>query len=164
MKTSFAPLPGDARVFLSRATGIDFSNAKFIDEDAWFCCTVYRPDGRIAVVIVFEFKSPFDAHLTLVVADPKGLSRHLITTLYRTVFRRAKRVTALIDPFNADALRGVTRMGFQFEGLMRRGFDGVRDANVYGLLPEECPYLKGKPFRAQSFRIPASASRDAAVH
>lgn len=154
MKTSFAPLPGDVRVFLSRTTGIDFSHADFTNEDAWLCCTVYRPDTRLAVVIVFEFKSPFDAHLTLVVADPKGLSRHLITVLYRTVFRRAARVTALVDPFNINAVTGVTRMGFRFEGLLRRGLDGVRDANIYGLLPEECPYLSGRPFRAQSLRVP----------
>jgi hypothetical protein len=162
MKTSFAPLPGDARVFLSRATDIDFTAADFTNEDMWLCCTVYRPDGRIALVIVFEFKSPFDAHFTLAVADPKGLSRHLITTLYRTVFRRAARITALIDPHNQDALAGVARMGFQYEGLMRRGYNGKLDAAVWGLLPEECPYLRGRPFRIPPrVSLPLSAS---AVH
>ena len=144
-RVSFEALGESAAIFLSWATGIDFAGQDFGNEDRWFCTSVYDGDVPI-VVIVFEFKNPFDAHFTLAVADPRGLSRQLITTIYRTVFQRASRVTALVAPENKTALKGVWRMGFIQEGYLRRGYDGVRDALIFGLLPEQCPYMPGKPF------------------
>jgi len=44
----------------------------------------------------------------------------------------------------------VWRMGFKPEGYLRRGYDHHQDARVWGLLPEDCPYLRGTPFR---FRV-----------
>lgn len=150
-KVTFKPLRDEAKVFLSMATGIDFLSTNFADEDIWFCTSVY--DGEVPiVVIVFEFKTPFDAYFTLAVADPRGLSRQLITAIYRTVFRNAARVTAMVDPNNAVAMRQVWRMGFQQEGYMRRGYDGHRDAVIWGLLPEDCPYMRGTPFRYRAVR------------
>lgn len=146
MKVSFKALRPDAVVFLSERTEIDFSRADFSNEDYWFCCTARDMDGEVALVIVFEFKDPFDAHFTLAVENKKALNRQLITVLYATVFQRAARVTALIDPENKVALKQVWRMGFKYEGYMRRAVEGVRDAVVFGLLPEECPYLTGEPF------------------
>jgi hypothetical protein len=145
-RVSFKPLKPEAVAFLSWATDIDFTGADFRNEDIWFCTSVY--DGRVPIiVIVFEFKCPFDPHFTLAVADPRGLSRQLITTIYRSVFHRAARITANIRPDNEVAIRQVWRMGFKPEGYSRRGYDGVHDASVWGLLPEECPYLRGEPFR-----------------
>ena len=148
-RVSFKPLNGPAREFLSWMTGTDYSRVDFSDADEWFCCTVF--DGHApAVVIVFEFKSPHDAHFSLAVANPKGLSRQLITALYRTVFSRAARITALVEPDNLSANSQVWRMGFKPEGYLRRGYDHHQDARVWGLLPEDCPYLRGTPFR---FRV-----------
>ena len=127
-------------------TGIDYRGVDLNDPEVWCCCTVSRRYQPV-IVIVFEFKAPHDAHLTLAVTDPHGLSRHLITSLYRGIFQRAARVTALIDPDNRDAVQQVWRMGFKPEGYLRRGYDGERDAAVWGLLPEDCPYLQGRPFR-----------------
>jgi RimJ/RimL family protein N-acetyltransferase len=133
-------------MFLSWATDIDFARTDFTDEAIWFCTSVYDLEVPV-VVIVFEFVSPFDAHFTLAVADPRGLSRQLITAIYRAVFQKAARITANIRPDNEVAIRQVWRMGFKPEGYLRRGYDGVHDASVWGLLPEDCPYLQGKPFR-----------------
>lgn len=145
-KVSFEPLQQDAVVFLSWATGIDFTATDFENDDWWFCCTV-RDDGRVPiVVIVFEFKTPFDAYATVAVADQHGLSRQLLTTLFRTVFERVSRVTVMIQPDNMIALKQAWRMGFRCEGYFRRGYDGIHDASVWGLLPEDCPYLRGRPF------------------
>jgi ribosomal protein S18 acetylase RimI-like enzyme len=144
-RVTFEPLRDEAKVFLSWATNIDFTGQDFSDEDIWFCCTVYDAEIPI-IVIIFEFKAPHDAHFTLAVADPRGLSRQLITTLYRTVFKRADRVTALVEPDNKIALNQVWRMGFRYEGYLRRGYGDGKDAVVFGLLPEECPYMMGGPF------------------
>jgi RimJ/RimL family protein N-acetyltransferase len=34
-----------------------------------------------------------------------------------------------------------TGLGFTLEGVLRRGYDGVNDAQVYGMLREECKWL-----------------------
>ena len=56
---------------------------------------------------------PHDAHFTLAISDPRGLSRQLITALYRTVFQRAARVTALIEPDNHTAITTGVADGLQ---------------------------------------------------
>lgn len=144
---SFEPLRRDAVQFLSLRTAISFHGIDFSKDHEWACCTVRGPDRRVALVIVVEFKTAFDGHLTTAVADPKALSRRMITAMFRAVFHRASRITALVEPDNKVALQQVWRMGFAYEGYMRRAIEGTRDAVLFGLLPEDCPYLRGTPFR-----------------
>lgn len=144
-RVSFKPLKPDAKTFLSWMTGLDFSGQDFTDEDYWFCCTVYDK-GAPVIVIVLEFKSPHDPHLTVAVTDPHGLSRSLLTTLFQTTFVYAERMTALVEPGNKRVIDQIWRMGFKYEGYLRRGYGDRRDALVFGLLPEDCPYMLGRPF------------------
>ena len=146
MKVDFKPLTNEAIEVLSLSTGVDYSNTEFSDENTWFCVTVRRR-GRIALIVVFEFKSWCDAHVSTVCLDPRALTRRLLTAMTRAIFTRAARITAHIDPSNQAALNQVWRMGFKYEGYLRRGIEGTRDAVVFGLLPEDCPYLAGEPFR-----------------
>jgi hypothetical protein len=153
MKVSFAPLREDAILLLSQETGVDFSTTEFSDEETWFCCTV-RDENIAVLIIVFEFKSWCDAYVTTVLFDARALTRRLLTTVIATVFKRASRITAEIDPANQTALQQVWRMGFRYEGYKRRAIEGTRDAVLFGLIPEDCPYLVGKPFR-MLFSTPA---------
>jgi hypothetical protein len=50
------------------------------------------------------------------------------------------RVTGLIRAENLNAQRFVSRLGFQYEGRMRKAFPDGGDLMLYGLLREE--YLK----------------------
>jgi len=112
MIVSFQPLQLDAIALLSAATGVDFSGTEFSNENEWLCCTVRNPGGGIALIVVFEFKTWFDAHVSTVMVDKRSLSRQLLTVLVRMVFARADRITALIDPNNKVALAQVWRMGY----------------------------------------------------
>jgi hypothetical protein len=47
------------------------------------------------------------------------------------------RVTGLIRAENLNAQRFVTRLGFQYEGRMRKAFPDGGDLVLYGLLREE---------------------------
>lgn len=154
MKTDFLPLRNDAIAMLSAATGIDYSRTEFSNERDWFCCTVREDNGLVAMVVVFEFKTWFDAHVSTVLIDHRALTRRLLSILVRTVFSRARRITALVDPNNIRALRQVWRMGFRHEGYIRRGIEGDRDAVLFGLLPEDCPYMANRPFRVQYIEGP----------
>jgi hypothetical protein len=152
-KVEFEPLSPTAVTLLSWATDIDFSEVDFGDMNVWMCCTVRDGYGVPVIVIVFEFKSPWDAHATVVCIDPRPLTRRLLTAIFRGVFTHAARITALIEPSNHRALKQIYRFGFRREGTLRRGYDGERDAFVFGLLPEDCPYLWGKPFRIRSVQV-----------
>ena len=52
-----------------------------------------------------------------------------------------KRVTALIAKPNKKSRAFVERAGFKLEGVARKGFDGIRDACIYGMLFSECRYI-----------------------
>jgi hypothetical protein len=147
MKVDFHPLRHDAIAVLSAATGIDYSRTEFSREHEWFCCTSRNEFNQVALVIVFEFKSELDAHVSTVLVDHRALTRRLLTAVITAVFQRAARITALVEPTNEVAIGQMWRMGFKHEGYIRRAINGDRDALLFGLLPEECPYLVGKSFR-----------------
>lgn len=53
------------------------------------------------------------------------------------VFLQVPRVTGLVRASNHAAQRFVTRLGFQYEGRMRKAFPDGEDLVLYGLLREE---------------------------
>ena len=119
----------------------------------WFVVAVWNADDQVIAALTAEFKTPFDAHISAAIADPGALSFKLLEVIFSTLFKKAKRITALVDPDNTESIARLEDLGFWYEGFLRRGLDGVRDAKVYGLLPEDCPFLARKARR----RRPAAA-------
>jgi hypothetical protein len=116
-----------------------------IDGPNWFC-TVVRDTwaGNIIVAgLACEFKTSFDVHFSAAIADPGAISRRLMRGIFRSLFTRAVRITALVDPRDAHANAVVQRLGFVYEGFLRMGLDGYHDANLYGMLAQDCKYLTG---------------------
>jgi len=115
-----------------------------LDGPNWFCVTV-RDDITDEVVagLACEFKSPFDVHFSAAVDEPGVISRRLLAGIFDALFSKASRITALCEPSNGRAEAGLTRLGFVYEGFLRRGLDGERDALIYGMLPEDCKFLPG---------------------
>jgi hypothetical protein len=142
MKPSFEPLEPDAVVFLSEATGIDFMLTDFTTP-RWFCVTVRSPAGELMGVATGEFKTWFDAHFSCAIADRRCMSRRLLRTIFTALFSRAVRITALVSPDNETAAEQTRRMGFVYEGFIRKGVEGNRDALMFGMLREDCPFLPG---------------------
>jgi hypothetical protein len=137
---SFAPLTPDAVRFLMDRTGIDFSHCDFAAPQ-WLCVTANK-DGVIQGVLIAEFTTWFECHLTLAVDDFTCISRRLLEVIFATLFSQAVRITAQVRPDNQQANRSVRRLGFQFEGFQRFAIEGRWDANLYGMLANECRYLK----------------------
>lgn len=52
------------------------------------------------------------------------------------------RCSAITRKNNTKARAFLETFKFQLEGNIRKGYDGQRDALVYGLLAEECPFLE----------------------
>jgi hypothetical protein len=140
IKHSFeAPLPPEARAMLSRATGVNFMP---IDTSEWLCVTGSE-DGRLLGCCCFEPKTWFDWHFSVAIEDPRCMSRRVLKAMFSAVFTVGVRVTALVEPDNDRALRQMKRLGFQYEGYLRLGIEGTRDAMVWGMLREDCRYLPG---------------------
>lgn len=108
----------------------------------WFCVSVREDTTRhIVAALACEFKSPFDAHFTAAVDEPEAITRRLLRGIFQALFSKAARITALVEPSNRHAQDVTLRLGFIYEGFLRRGLDGNRDALVYGMLREDCKYL-----------------------
>lgn len=142
MNISFAPLDFDAAQFLSEETGIDFRRTDF-DHPRWFCVTARRDDGTMMGVLACEFKTSFDVHFSTAICDQRCMSRKLLSTIFRALFSQAVRVTALVHPDNLTAVEQTRRMGFVYEGFMRLGVEGTRDALMFGMLRSDCRFLPG---------------------
>jgi RimJ/RimL family protein N-acetyltransferase len=101
------------------------------DEDKFLAVTVFSAYTGLNV----------DMHIA---ARPKShwLSRSFFNASFEVPFTmlQVPRVTGLIRAENLKAQRFVSRLGFQFEGRMRKAFPDGGDLILYGLLREE--YLK----------------------
>jgi RimJ/RimL family protein N-acetyltransferase len=141
MRHSFAPFgPAEAH-FLSVGARIDFMHIDFT-EPRWLCVTGYDDDDVIMGLCMFEFQNWFDAHFSIVIADRRCITRRVMQAMFSAVFSQATRITAFVEPWNADALRQAKLMGFVLEGFGRNLIEGDRDACVFGMLRDECRYLK----------------------
>ena len=133
-----APSLADAAIFLERETQVPFGH---LDMREWFTVTAYNERNQIVGVLTMEPRNWFDWHLSCAIRDQRIMSFRLLRTIFRTVFSRAVRVTALVEPDNERALNQVRRMGFQYEGFIRCGIEGNRDAMMFGMLRRECRFL-----------------------
>lgn len=134
----------DFVAFMRDNAGIDLSNQPLDDPRLWFTVSV-RDDntGEMVGGLAVEFLHNFDAYFSAAVIDPEVLTRRLLRAIFSTLFTRVTRLTATVDPENYPSKEGLRRLGFVFEGFLRRGLDGVRDAELYGMLLEDCKFLPG---------------------
>jgi hypothetical protein len=134
----------DFREFMFNMINLDLSGQNLAGP-GWFCATVRDSQAENIIVagLACEFKTAFDVHFSTAVADPGCLSRRILRGVFLSLFSRAVRITALVDPRDPHANNLVRRMGFVYEGFLRMGLDGVNDANLYGMLKDDCKYLPG---------------------
>lgn len=151
MRVFFGDLPTDARDMLTRHLRIDFSHCSF-KAPKWFSAWARNESGHVIGIFAVEFPVWFEGKVTVLVLDPRCLSRRVLRAIFIALFSRAKRLTAEVEPDNRRALRQVQRLGFVYEGYHPLGLEGVRDTVIYGMLREDCRYLPGfeddKPARA----------------
>jgi hypothetical protein len=142
MKYSFAPLEPDAVAYLSEKTGGDFSRGVFTDP-RWLCVTARDEDGTVRGVVVGELKQPWHCYMSLAIEDPRCWANTKATmAIFTAIFSRARRITVTV-PTDKERWTGQLKaLGFVYEGFMRRGFDGTKDALIFGMLPEDCLWLE----------------------
>jgi RimJ/RimL family protein N-acetyltransferase len=81
-------------------------------------------------------------HITSAIDNPKFMTRRLLHAIFATCFSRAARVTAMCRPENEKSIRAIRHLGFQYEGYCRLGLEGKWDALVFGMLRNECRWIR----------------------
>jgi RimJ/RimL family protein N-acetyltransferase len=145
MKISFRH-DDEVLAFLREEIGLDLAGQNLDNADRWLFVVARNDHGAVVGALVMEAKNWFDWHLSIAVIDHRCLLiSRLHKLVWRTIFERAVRVTILIDPDNETLERRVRKMGFVYEGFLRKGLDGHRDALVFGMLQEDCRWLRARP-------------------
>jgi hypothetical protein len=145
MKISFRH-DADVLDFLREEIGLDLAGQNLDNPDRWLFVVARNEHGAVVGTLVMEAKNWFDWHLSIAVVDTRCLMiSRLHKLVWQTIFERAVRVTIQLDPENESLERKVRKMGFVYEGFLRKGLDGHRDALVFGMLREDCRWLRALP-------------------
>ena len=140
--------------FLREEIALDLRGQDLHRDDRWLFVVARNDHGAVIGVLVFEWKTPFDAHLSISVVDRRCLlMSKLQTMVWQEVFKRTARVTMLVDAADEKMEHTCRKLGAQYEGFLRRGLDGHRDALIFGMLPEDCRWLRRAPRAPQAPQI-----------
>lgn len=84
-----------------------------------------------------------DCEITCAAETPMAFRPHVFRAVFGYVFEQLScvRLTAVTTTRNKRARTFLEAIGFVLEGNIRRGYDGRRNALVYGLLASDCRYL-----------------------
>lgn len=104
----------------------------------------YEEDGLLKGAVLIDHMSPFSCEITAYAETPRMVSRSRLKYLFWLIFGEfgLKRCAAVTAPKNHRARRLLHGMGFKQEGKARRGLDGTRDAIVYAMTIDDCPWLE----------------------
>jgi hypothetical protein len=114
-----------------------------LDGPSWFTVTVRAEHGAVIAALACEFWAAFDCKFTAAIVDERAITPKLLHVIFETLFAKAVRITAEVDPDNFESIDRLERLGFVYEGFKRKGLDGVHDALAYGMLAEDCNFLPG---------------------
>lgn len=106
-----------------------------------------RGDDVVGGVVFTSFSpsSPTGGDIQIWGAGETGwLSRRTLFAIFDYPFRQlgCHRVTAIVARKNKRSRKMVEDIGFKLEGVMRQGTAPRHDAMVYGLLADECRWMK----------------------
>lgn len=84
-----------------------------------------------------------DCEISCAAETSMAFRPHVCAAVFAYIFVQLKcgRCTAITTKKNRRTRAFLEALGFVLEGCVRRGYDGKRDALVYGLLAEDCRFL-----------------------
>lgn len=101
--------------------------------------------GMIIAGCVYQNYTKRDIHMhAAALLDRRWLNRHFLGECFRYPFEQldCHRVTGLVPSKNQDAQRFDEHLGFVYEGKIRGILPDGDDLIIYGMLREECRFLK----------------------
>jgi hypothetical protein len=101
-------------------------------------------DGEYIAGCLYSNHTGHDIHMHFASDSSKCATKRNFGNWFRYPFVQlgCKRVTAIVEKGNKKSRKFIEGAGFQLEGVARRGWDGQKHACIYGMLYEECRYIK----------------------
>lgn len=103
-------------------------------------------DGELIAGVVFNMYTGASVSMNVAAVPGKDwLNREFLFRSFAYPFLqlRCYRATALVKVNNDVSIKFVEALGYQREGLLRRAHIDGSDMFVYGMLREECRWIKG---------------------
>lgn len=99
----------------------------------------------VAGVVLSNFRK-HDIEISCASETSMAWRPHVMTAVFEYVFTQlgCSRCTSIVTKGNGKCRTFLNDLGFNLEGNLRMGYDGTKDALIYGLLAAECRYLLGK--------------------
>lgn len=104
-------------------------------------------DGQILAGVVYDMFRGYDVQMHIAaVKDRKWLTKTFLRECFRYPFVQlgVKRVTGLVAASNTDARRFDEHLGFVLEGRVRHGIADGDDLLIYGMLKDECRWIRSE--------------------
>ena len=113
------------------------------------CSTIgFMRDGQLVAGVLFNNfrESCRDVQLTIAADTPSWIGKDSLRVIFEYVFIQlgCVRLTVSIAKKNKRPRRLAEGLGFKYEGNLRKGFDGVEDCIIYGMLHSECRWIGEK--------------------
>lgn len=106
---------------------------------------VVNSKGEFCAGVIVDNYMRIDCRMSVAAETFAVWRPHVLRAIFHYVFVQlgCVRCTATTRKTNMKARAFLEGLGFKLEGNLRKGFDGVKDALIYGLLAEECRFLEG---------------------
>jgi RimJ/RimL family protein N-acetyltransferase len=115
-------------------------------EDGMFTAFAFLSDKNefVGACTVSNFRQT-DCEIACAAETPTVFRPHIMRAVFTYIFEQLKcvRCTSITTKTNKRARDFLTALGFELEGNIRLGYDGRRDALIYGLLASDCRFLAG---------------------
>ncbi len=118
----------------------------FRQEDGFGPCTAIgiAEDGSLIAGAVYHNYRDYDIEISFAADSAKWATRTHIREIFHYPFNQlgCVRLTTVTGRKNKRARKLDEGLGFKLEGVIRKGYDGKQDANVYGMLKHECKWRR----------------------
>lgn len=129
-----------AEFVASKIEGFDSS----LDKNDYVAIGVVENGGLIAGVIYNEYRPPVDIRESFASISPTWATKYTLKHLFAYPFIHlgVRRMSSVVDVANVASVDLTERLGFKREGVIRKAMDNGNDAIMFGMLKEECPWIK----------------------
>ena len=106
---------------------------------------VVKNNTLVGGVVYHNFVG-FNLEVSLAFDDPRWCSRATLRTLFNYPFNQlgCVRITCITSKKNKKTRRLCEGVGWKLEGIHAKAYDGVETAVSYGMLREDCKWIKEK--------------------
>ena len=109
-----------------------------------FTAIGFARDGELTGGVLYNNYHGHDIQITSAATDSRWLSKNNLRTIYNYPYNQlgCVRTTAVTGRSNKRARTVLEKLGYRHEGTLRLGLDGKQTALIYGMLKDECKWIK----------------------